>query len=178
MKHLLYIPFLASLLLATLTTHAQSNFIGDSEQPSTSSLIASTNSFLPVEQVYQVAVSIEDSQILFNWSIEDSYYLYRDRFKFNAVDPTTQLQPPLFEIGKRKYDEFFEEELEVYYGQTTVKVPFNAVQGQTEIQIESQGCADAGLCYPLLYFCLFPSPLTTISYWLHHQFYFLFDQYK
>ena len=148
MKHLLYIPFLASLLLATLTTHAQSKFIGDSEQPSTSSLIVSTNSFLPVEQVYQVAVSIEDSQILFNWSIEDSYYLYRDRFKFNAVDPTTQLQPPLFEIGKRKYDEFFEEELEVYYGQTTVKVPFNAVQGQMEIQIESQGCADAGLCYP------------------------------
>jgi thiol:disulfide interchange protein DsbD len=148
MKYLLYIPLLASLLLATLTSYAQSNFIGDSEQPPTSSLMASANSFLPVEQVYQVAVSIEDRHILFNWSIVDNYYLYRDRFKFNAVDPTTQLQEPLFETGKRKYDEFFEEELEVYYGQTTVKVPFTADQGKMEVQIESQGCADAGLCYP------------------------------
>ena len=149
MKQLLFLPLFVSLVLASFTTHAQSNLVGNSEQPkSTSNLFASSNSFLPVEQVYQVAVAIEDDQILFNWSIEADYYLYRDRFKFNAVDPTTQLQSPIFEIGKRKYDEFFEQELEVYYGQTTVKVPFTAGQETMEIQIESQGCADAGLCYP------------------------------
>ena len=149
MKQLLFLPLFVSLVLASFTTHAQSNLIGDSEQPqSTSNLFASSNSFLPVEKVYQVAVAIEDDQILFNWSIEADYYLYRDRFKFNAVDPTTQLQSPIFEMGKRKYDEFFEQELEVYYGQTTVKVPFTAGQETMEIQIESQGCADAGLCYP------------------------------
>ena len=149
MKQLLFLPLFVSLVLASFTTHAQSNLISDSEQPqSTSNLFASSNSFLPVEQVYQVAVAIEDDQILFNWSIEADYYLYRDRFKFNAVDPTTQLQSPTFEMGKRKYDEFFEQELEVYYGQTTVKVPFTAGQETMEIQIESQGCADAGLCYP------------------------------
>ena len=81
-------------------------------------------------------------------SIQPKYYLYRDRFKFNAVDATTQLSPPLFETGKRKYDEFFEEELEVYYLQTSVRVPFQSNQKQIDIQIESQGCADAGLCYP------------------------------
>ena len=149
MKQLLFLPLFVSLVLASFTTHAQSNLIGDSEQPqSTSNLFASSNSFLPVEQVYQVAVAIEDDQILFNWSIEADYYLYRDRFKFNAVDPTTQLQSPIFEMGKRKYDEFFEQELEVYYTTTSIVLPYKAESDQMEIQIESQGCADAGLCYP------------------------------
>ena len=113
-----------------------------------SSIILSSDSFLPVEDVYQVAVNVEDDYLVFNWSIQPKYYLYRDRFKFNAVDATTQLSPPLFETGKRKYDEFFEEELEVYYLQTSVRVPFQSDQKQIDIQIESQGCADAGLCYP------------------------------
>ena len=148
MKNLLYISFVIAMLLASLPGQAQSNFSGKSQLSESSSLIASGNEFLPVDQVYQVAVTIEGDQLLFNWSIQDNYYLYRDRFKFNAVDPTTQLKSPLFATGKRKYDEFFEKELEVFYGKTTVRVPFTAGQEQMEIQIESQGCADAGLCYP------------------------------
>ena len=64
MKQLLFLPLFVSLVLASFTTHAQSNLIGDSEQPqSTSNLFASSNSFLPVEQVYQVAVAIEDDPV-------------------------------------------------------------------------------------------------------------------
>ena len=103
-----------------------------------SSTILSSDSFLPVEDVYQVAVNVEDDYLVFNWSIQPKYYLYRDRFKFNAVDATTQLSPPLFETGKRKYDEFFEEELEVYYLQTSVRVPFQSNQKQIDITIQTQ----------------------------------------
>ncbi|CAI8325970.1 protein-disulfide reductase DsbD [Porticoccaceae bacterium] len=111
-------------------------------------LTQSSNSFIPVEQAYQLAVSIEGQQLRFDWTIADGYYLYRDRFKFNAVDPSSQLSAPTFETGKVKWDDYFEADLEVYYHSTIVTLPFNTDAQQIELQIESQGCADAGLCYP------------------------------
>jgi thiol:disulfide interchange protein DsbD len=108
----------------------------------------SSTEFLPVEQAYQLAVSVEENQLLLAWTITDGYYLYRDRFKFNAVDPNSQLQQPTFQTGKVKWDDYFEAELEVYYHRTTVSLPFSTTAQQLELQIESQGCADAGLCYP------------------------------
>ena len=83
----------------------------------------SSAEFLPVEQAYQLAVSVEENQLLLNWTITDGYYLYRDRFKFNAVDPNSQLQQPTFQTGKVKWDEYFEAELEVYYHSTMVSLP-------------------------------------------------------
>jgi thiol:disulfide interchange protein len=123
----------------------------DSEQRSTkqtNTLKGVNSSFVPVEQAYQVSVRVEENQLLLDWSIRDGYYLYRDRFRFNAVDANSQLSSPLFIAGKVKWDEYFEAELEVYYNQTTVILPFQTGAEQLEIQMESQGCADAGLCYP------------------------------
>jgi thiol:disulfide interchange protein DsbD len=104
--------------------------------------------FLPVEQAYQVDVLVSANQLLFNWSIRDGYYLYKDRFKFSAVDANSQLQTPKFGAGKVKWDDYFEAELEVFYNATEIVLPFSTAAEQMEIQIESQGCADAGLCYP------------------------------
>ncbi|MDA9877472.1 protein-disulfide reductase DsbD [bacterium] len=126
------------------------SFIGDAKQPINSAAIlsSSASSFVPVEQAYQLTVAVEADQIIFNWSIRDGYYLYRDRFKFNAVDATSQLRSPVFETGKVKWDDYFEADVEVYYKKTSVAVPFQSSAEQIEMQIESQGCADAGLCYP------------------------------
>ncbi len=126
------------------------NFSADSLQAvnNSSILSASAPSFVPVEQAYQLTAAVEENQIVFNWTIRDGYYLYRDRFKFNAVDANSQLRSPVFEKGKVKWDDYFEADVEVYYHQTSVVVPFQSAATQVEMQIESQGCADAGLCYP------------------------------
>ena len=131
----------SSMAQVSLNSGPQSNEIGFFSS-------AESTEFLPVDQAYQVTVSIAEDRLLLNWTITEGYYLYRDRFKFNAVDSKTQLGAPLFEIGKVKWDEFFEAELEVYYQGTEVSLPFSTEADQVEIQIESQGCADAGLCYP------------------------------
>ena len=131
----------SSMAQVSLNSGPQSNEIGFFSS-------AESTEFLPVDQAYQVTVSIAEDRLLLNWTITEGYYLYRDRFKFNAVDSKTQLGAPLFEIGKVKWDEFFEAELEVYYQRTEVTLPFSSAADQVEIQIESQGCADAGLCYP------------------------------
>jgi thiol:disulfide interchange protein len=149
MKNHFHSCLLAILCIAGSHGWAQS-FIGDAKQPinSASILSSSAYSFVPVEQAYQLAVAVESDQIIFNWSIRDGYYLYRDRFKFNAVDATSQLRSPVFETGKVKWDDYFEADVEVYYKKTSVAVPFQSSAEQIEMQIESQGCADAGLCYP------------------------------
>lgn len=154
MKKRLHVTVLAILCIMGSQVWAQ-NFTADSQSslssPSlngTSILDSSAVSFLPVEQAYQVAVAVEADQIIFDWSIREGYYLYRDRFKFNAVDASSQLRSPVFETGKVKWDDYFEANVEVYYHQTSVAVPFQSAAKQVEMQIESQGCADAGLCYP------------------------------
>src|SRR5690606_32623321 len=43
----------------------------------------------------------------------------------------------------------FEQNLEVYYDQVTVRLPLSAgAAGPLTLTVTSQGCADAGLCYP------------------------------
>ena len=147
MKFWTYLILLAFVSVFSAPVAAEETVLGNKEL-SSSSVLLEQNSFLPVDQVYGVAVEINDSHLIFNWSIKPGYYLYRDRFKFNAVDATTQLKPPIFAAGKNKYDEFFEQELEVYYLNTRVVVPFESIDQQLNLEIESQGCADAGLCYP------------------------------
>ena len=133
--------------LVSLNSHSQNDFTS-SAATNSSSLLTSSNTFLPVEQVYQVSIEIQNDKLVLDWKIEPDYYLYRNRFKFNAVDATTQLQAPKFNKGISKYDDFFEQELEVYYLQTVIELPFKSTQTSMELEIESQGCADAGLCYP------------------------------
>ena len=146
--------FIALFILCMNVSTVFAQISLDSEQrpvKQTNSLVnvsGAGSSFVPVEQAYQVSVRVEQNQLLLDWSIRDGYYLYRDRFKFNAVDANSQLSRPIFTAGKVKWDEYFEAELEVYYRQTTVILPFQTDAEQLEIQMESQGCADAGLCYP------------------------------
>ena len=147
MKFWTYLILLAFVSVFSAPVAAEETVLGNKEL-SSSKVLLEQNSFLPVDQVYGVAVEINDSNLIFNWSIKPGYYLYRDRFKFNAVDATTQLKPPIFAAGKNKYDEFFAQELEVYYLNTKVVVPFESIDQQLNLEIESQGCADAGLCYP------------------------------
>ena len=147
MKPWKYIILLAFASVCSLPVLPQESVL-DNNGLSNPSVLFGENNFLPVEQVYKVAIEVEESNLIFNWSIKPGYYLYRDRFKFKAVDPAAQLKPPVFESGKNKYDEFFAKELEVYYSNTKVVVPYQSSAQSLNLEIESQGCADAGLCYP------------------------------
>ena len=141
--------FLTSLILiAGWTSAAPENDFLARETNNNLTLISGSGEFVPVDQAYAVTVVVESEQLLFNWTIRDGYYLYRDRFKFKSVDTNAVLANPEFASGTVKWDDYFETELEVYYRQTSVKVPFATESTRLRLEIESQGCADAGLCYP------------------------------
>jgi thiol:disulfide interchange protein len=143
----LRIIFLCLSLFANTVSATTDSLFGQ-ESVSTSNTFSSSAEFVPVEQAYQFNLVIEEQQLVFNWQIRDGYYLYRDRFDFRSLDNSVELQTPIFDSGIVKWDEFFEEDVEVYYSQTSVRVPFNTTDDKLHLQIESQGCADAGLCYP------------------------------
>src|SRR5690606_25506266 len=50
--------------------------------------------------------------------------------------------------GVTRYDEYFEKEVEVYYTATEVRASLPATAAAGVVRVQSQGCADAGLCYP------------------------------
>lgn len=104
--------------------------------------------FLPVEQAYIPDVIVEEDRLVINWIIAQGYYLYQDKFKFNAIaDEGSQKLQANFEPGIEKYDEYFEKDVVTYYDTTQVIIPLDQQPGHFELKMRSQGCADAGLCY-------------------------------
>ncbi|WP_438950965.1 protein-disulfide reductase DsbD family protein [Porticoccus sp.] len=131
------------LLLTTCAFSAAQVF------PSSSSanLLGTDATFLPVEDAYQLEVSLNAGQLTLDWQIAPGYYLYQHRFQlFDSNQQPIELKP-VFPAGKQIYDEYYERELTVYYEQITFDLPLDPAAYQT-LFVESQGCADAGLCYP------------------------------
>ncbi len=85
---------LASILLLTTTLcYAQSDqtwaqqISGEQNAANVIASGVSTPDFLPVEEAYQLAIDIEDNRhVRVYWQIEEAYYLYQHRFKFQLED--------------------------------------------------------------------------------------------
>ena len=103
--------------------------------------------FLPPEQAFQFAVRAADaSHVEVSFTIAPGYYLYREQFKFAATGAS--LGPVALPAGKTKFDETFQKTVETYRDRFTVLVPVDKADKSFRLVTTSQGCADAGLCYP------------------------------
>ena len=88
-------------------------------------------------------------EILLAFRTVPGYYLYREKFHFAAADAT--LGEPALPPGQVKYDENFQKNVETYHGPLEIRLPVSAAKaGGFTLDVVSQGCADAGLCYPPL----------------------------
>ncbi|MEW6760378.1 MAG: protein-disulfide reductase DsbD [Pseudomonadota bacterium] len=79
------------------------------------------------------------------YQIADGYYMYRERFAFRVAGAklgTAEIPP-----GKVKYDETFQKDVETHKGELVIRIPVEG-SGPFTFIASSQGCADAGLCYP------------------------------
>ena len=108
--------------------------------------------FLPPEQAFKVSARVLDSghaEVLLR--IAPGYYVYRDSFRFDAEGAS--LGPADIPPGKVKFDENFQKNVETYRGDLRIQLPLTQATGAFKLSVVSQGCADAGLCYP---------PMTTL----------------
>ena len=102
---------------------------------------------LPLEQAFRLSARVIDrNTVEVRFDIADGYYLYRDKFGFAAEQAV--LGVPDIPPGSRKQDEIFGE-VEVHRGSLPVRLPLTAAGGTpVTLKVSSQGCADAGVCYP------------------------------
>jgi thiol:disulfide interchange protein DsbD len=107
-----------------------------------------TEEFLKPDEAFRVSATPEADRIRVSWDIADGYYLYRSKIRFQTDTPGTELGNPKFPPAQTREDPFFGE-VEIYRGETSIDVPLKATEGGTvTLEAQSQGCADAGLCYP------------------------------
>lgn len=143
------ITFLLLAFFSTLSVNAQEGDIFDASSAPSASFNEQEEEFLRVEQAYEVVPFVKSDGLSFAWSIHSGYYLYQHQFKVEVRNASNSEKVELtFEKGKKKFDEFFNKELVVYYNNTDVRSSLPKLTPPYELKVSSQGCADAGLCYP------------------------------
>ena len=99
--------------------------------------------FLSPDQAFQFqAVSTSQNGAELTWKIADGYYLYHDQIKVSHNQKALKLSLP---TPQDKDDPTFGM-TQVYYTQVNTHIP---VQPNQQLNIQWQGCADSGLCYPV-----------------------------
>jgi len=105
--------------------------------------------FLDPAIAFQASVKALDADTLeVRFAIAPGYYLYRDNFRFKSEAIT--FLPPRFPKGKEIHDENFGKVMEIFYDSVDIVLPVERnSSGRLEFPLEvtSQGCAKAGLCY-------------------------------
>ncbi|VFR55634.1 Cytochrome c-type biogenesis protein DsbD, protein-disulfide reductase [plant metagenome] len=106
--------------------------------------------FLPPEKAFGFSASMADAgTLLLQYRIAPGYYMYRERFGFEWSPTQAAAGDPVLPAGEVKYDPTFEKDMEVYHVPVLeIRVPVAPAGDALALTITSQGCADAGLCYP------------------------------
>ncbi len=132
MYRLITILIFASALIASQVTLAQEEF-------------------LKPDQAFAISAGKSNAdKVLIKWHIADGYYLYQSKFRFRTDSKTVSLGAPDLPPAITKNDPFFGD-MEIYREQLEIGIPLKStgeIPKMLEIESRSQGCADAGICFP------------------------------
>lgn len=98
---------------------------------------------------FRLSASLAGPEITVRYRMAEGYYLYRDKFQF-STDPAKALaRAPHLPRGIAKEDEFFGK-VEIFRNEVVIRIPVRLAKGRDQVvlKVRSQGCADAGVCYP------------------------------
>ncbi|HEX4879085.1 MAG TPA: protein-disulfide reductase DsbD [Limnobacter sp.] len=113
--------------------------------------------FLPPEEAFQFELQVQDANCTSDClmdvraKVAPGYYLYRERFGLNNTGQLPELAFVDLPRGERKFDEFLDQEIEALRGEMAFQIRYSLgtlTPVQAQAVMVSQGCADAGLCYP------------------------------
>jgi thiol:disulfide interchange protein DsbD len=100
--------------------------------------------------VYE-SIGFDAETALVRFTIQPGYYLYRDKFRFEATGGSDfSVRSAELPQGVIKDDPEFGP-VPVYYGQVEIPVTFNRPAGpeaEVTLQADFQGCRDGDICYP------------------------------
>lgn len=102
---------------------------------------------LPAEEAFRVTATMKDAKtVALDFQIADGYYMYRNRFRVEGLEGA-KLGKAVLPAGKMKQDATFGR-VETYRKSVRMLLPVASASGPLKLRVTSQGCADAGVCYP------------------------------
>ena len=122
---------------------------------------ASETDFLPPDVAFRVDSSVDGDHVEVHWIIAAGYYLYRDKIEVLAESPDLVVSRPDLPVGTPVSDEFFGVQ-QIYTEEVTASARFTRSDfgaHPLSIKVRYQGCAKAGLCYPVITKVLYPTAL-------------------
>lgn len=99
--------------------------------------------FLPVEQAFVFKPSVQSGQLILEWIIAPSYYLYQDRIRVTS-DQGQVLSLTFDRPAELKNDPNFGQ-VKVFHDHLIAKAE---LETRKSVVVSYQGCSQAGLCYP------------------------------
>ena len=105
---------------------------------------------LPAEEAFKLSArAIDAKSVEVRFNVADGYYLYRDKLRFKVEPAPIAAGSPALPPGKPHKDEFFGESV-IYRGLMVARLPIQGAKAGQPVTLvaDSQGCADAGVCYP------------------------------
>ena len=108
--------------------------------------LGSTDNLLEPEKAFRFSAGTPyEASVEVRFAIAEGYYMYRERFRFDAAGGGVRLGKPEFPQGTVHKDEFFGE-MQIYRKDVRIRIPVEG-SGAFDLKVISQGCADAGVCY-------------------------------
>jgi len=101
--------------------------------------------FLPAADAFSFSHIQQKDKLNIFWQIADGYYLYKDKVRITIAGH--QYNAPDLPQGVEYQDEYFGE-VKIIKNQLVLSIPIQNIASTANIQIQYQGCASAGLCYP------------------------------
>lgn len=111
-------------------------------------LARASDDFLDPAVAFKFSATEKPGEVDVTYKIADGYYMYRERFAFAARNGSATIGEPQLPAGHIKFDQTFNKNVETYRNELTIRIPVKQAAGGFDLAVTSQGCADAGICYP------------------------------
>jgi thiol:disulfide interchange protein DsbD len=112
------------------------------------SLARAADDFLDPAVAFKFSAAEKPGEVVVTYKVADGYYMYRERFAIATRNGTATLGEPQLPPGHVKFDQTFNKDVETYRNELTIRIPVKQATGPFDLAVTSQGCADAGICYP------------------------------
>jgi len=107
--------------------------------------------FLPVDEAFQpILTALDGNTVEVAFRVAAGYYLYKDKIAASVDSNKVQLGKLELPAGEMKTDQYFGD-MEVYHNDVFGRLPMARATPEAmelDLEIEYQGCAEDGICYP------------------------------
>lgn len=116
-----------------------------------SAMSAGKDEFLPPEKAFTYLIEWKGDALEVEWNVAPGYYLYKSRMGIESGTPGVKIGTAAFPKGEIHHDEYFGDQ-EIFRDDFVVTAPTERKTHsirEITVKLKWQGCADAGLCYPI-----------------------------